>query len=1513
MSIVVERPWLTGGCALVLAALTFVTGLERSRGAGADDKTANPPATKITTVRFLSEVRPILAQHCFQCHGPDESARKGKLRLDLKENAFAKRDSEHVIAPGNLDGSLAWQRITTDDKNERMPPEGKAEPLTKKQIATLKQWIEQGAKWEDHWSFLPPKKPALPAVSDKAWVREPLDAFVLARHEREHQKPESEATREAWLRRASFDLTGLPPTPQELDEFLSDKRSGAYETQADRLLKSKRFGERQAQEWLDLARYADTSGYQNDIPRQIWKWRDWVVDAFNANMPFDQFTIEQLAGDLIPNATLAQKVATGFNRNHPTNSEAGEEEDEYRSAYVVDRVNTTATVFMGVTLACAQCHDHKYDPLSQRDYYSFYAYFNNIKERDSEYRNPRPSIPVPSPDQQPRLADLKARIDALKQRLERDDSMTDAAQKEWEKKTLTRLGKPIEWTAPPLSGMLSRAGSQLKPLPDGSILSTGPAPVRDTYDIMLLPGKKRIAALRLEVLPDDSTPEKGLGRASDGRFVLSAIEIRNTTFSESQDPPLVYLSLAQADINQKPKEEPAPNDIPPGPLEAAIVIEPLGTGAAPEIRSYGGWSIVDDERKKPHEAIFLPLEPLETNEASVLRFSLHHTSAFRFKSLIGRFRITYTEDDRIRELMLAAQSKLWSSIGPFPAQDVTKAYTTVFEPEKDIKNEPLDLKKSFTKVTLPPAGPEGTGKPAPAATPAKPAGDTNRAKKEAPAPAKDSTRQAAAAKVDVSATAAATSDAKPPAKRAAGDTPKPAQQGKPNADARKKNNGPPVGPAEKPSGEATKETKTEPKPEVAMAQTKDAQKAAAAKPKPDKITWTEQRKWRDGTPARLEGANSAYYLARKIVATRPRTAMVQIDGPAGFRVWINGELAQTSAPPPPVVPPKQTDAKPPAPANSPDAKTDEKADDEKEEPVLPEINDTTFDTSMGRAQTSLVKRFRIGLRQGDNEIVVKVVFGGSASPSPRRVLPPGAEMGPAQSGGVPQGGGPFTFTITPEGDDVLTHEVAKALRLEAEKPAAGPSPGAIASTPAPITPASKTSSTDVSSAGQAAKPSTNPEPLSKVSKVGEKSAPSKPQEEENKLSPSERRKKVLREYYRSNIDPVGRIVAEELAKLKVEETLVKQRFPETLVMEELEKPRQAYIFQRGVYKNRGENVSPATPAVLPPLPKSAPRNRLGLAQWLVSKQHPLTARVLVNRVWQQYFGVGIVRTAEDFGIRAALPTNPELLDYLATELVEGKWDLKKLHRRIVLSATYRQASATSKAKLDRDPENLLLARGPRLRLTAEMVRDNALAVSGLLVEKLGGESVKPVQPRNASNTVEGFMPSVYRRDRDEKQYRRAIYVYWKRGSPYPSMLNFDAVKRDSCTVTRAITTTPLQALTLLNDPVYLECAKMLGQRMLKDREALRRTRDLTKPQEDAKRLAYGFRLCTSRPASEQDLQILAKLVDEQRAQFKADPTAAKKLLSVGDAKVDETLDAAEIAAWACVGSALLNLDATIHR
>jgi hypothetical protein len=1415
----IRLPGLLGAGVFVAAILAFAPRSTRS-AAPSPGKPTRAARGGNRTVSYLREVRPILAQHCYQCHGPDEAARKAKLYLDRKDQAFSSRHGKRLIAPGDPAGSLLWARITASEDSERMPPAGKGQPLTEKQIATLKAWIEQGARWEEHWSFLPPTRPALPGVTTRGWARDQLDSFVLARLEKERLSPQPEASRQAWHRRVSFDLTGLPPTPSEADEFLKDNRPDAYERQVDRLLKSPRYGERQAQEWLDLARYADTNGYQNDTPRQIWKWREWVINAYNANMPFDRFTTLQLAGDLLPDATLAQKIATGFNRNHPTNSEAGEEEDEYRSAYVIDRVNTTATVFMGLTMACAQCHDHKYDPITQRDFYSFSAFFNNIKERDSDFTNPRPTIPVPNPDQEPRLADLKARIAALQRRLDRDDPLADAEEKAWQRRALTRLGKPILWTTLRPEALLSRNGARLKLLDDGSVLSTGPAPVRDAYDVMLRPGKKQIAALRLEVLPDDSQPHKSTGRSDDGRFNLSAIEIRHANLADSQESPLVYVSNAEADINQMPKRDFAPFDMFPGTIKSAIVVESLGNAGSP----FGhGWSIVGPQRKKRHEAIFLPLGLIETNHASVLRLSLHQSAGRPFKSLIGRFRISYTEDNRIREQLMPAQTKLWCSIGPFPAADAQKAYTTPFAPEKDIRKGPLDLTKSYDRVVLPPApskkGPSGPGgAPAAKGTPS--------------------------LKSDV------------PEKM-----PTPKIEGKARKDASTK-------------------AKDKEKPKAAKADGKAPAVKEKPKARPEKITWAEQRTWRDGHPIRLQGGG-AYYLTRKVVSTRPRTVMVHLDGPMGFKMWLNGKPVQASAPPAPAPPP-------PPPAKD--------ATKPGEDEAAADFANFDLDGMTGRGRGQTQRRFRLGLRRGENEMVLKLAFAGGAGAQGRR--PSFAVGGPVVGG---PGGISFTFNLTPEGDDVLTHEVATALRQEALEQIR-PAP------PASAAPPDRTKGPPSEATRSALK---NPKPK-KVSLVGEKSATPRP-EEQDKLSPAQRRRKVLREHFRSHIDPIGRLIAEELARLREEESQVIRQMPQTLVMEELDKPRQAYIFIRGLYKNRGPDVSAATPQVLPPMAKDLPANRLGLARWLVSGRHPLTARVLVNRIWQQYFGLGLVRTAEDFGTRGELPTHPELLDYLATELVESGWDLKKLHKRIVLSATYRQSATASSKKLGRDPENRLLARGPRLRLTAEMVRDNALAVSGLLVEKVGGESVRPAQPARPAPGAEGGFARPSGHDRGQKQYRRGLYVFWQRGSPYPSMLNFDSVKRDTCTVTRATTTTPLQALTLLNDPVYVECAKMLGQRMLKDREARGRGRDLDRTGQDNRRLAYGFRLCTSRPPTERETAILRKLLDNQRAHFKSDLAAAKKLLGVGDAKVDESLDPAEAAAWACVGSVLLNLDATIHR
>ncbi|MFN0206691.1 MAG: DUF1553 domain-containing protein [Planctomycetota bacterium] len=1529
---------------------------------------------------YLRDVRPILAQHCFQCHGPDEQKRKGKLRLDLKEEALAERKESKVIDPGHPDASLVYQRIIHENDKKRMPPPDKGEPLSEKKIEILRKWIEQGANFTEHWAFQPLAKPATPEVINKEWPKDVIDNFILSRLEKEGLKPSAEATKESWLRRATFDITGLPPTTKEIDEFLKDNSAEAYEKVADRLLASPRYGERQAQEWLDVARYADSNGYQNDGSRNIWKWREWVINAYNANMPFDQFTIEQLAGDLLPNATLDQKIATGFNRNHPTNSEAGEEEDEYRSAYVIDRVNTTATTFLGLTLACTQCHDHKYDPLTQKDYYQFYAYFNNIKERDADFSNPRPTLPAPNPDQAARLKDLQAKIKTLEKRLETEDPLTNEAQKEWEAKTVSRLANETKWVTAEPAGMLSRYGSILKRLDDGSILSTGPTPVRDTYDLVFQPGVRHISAIRIEVLPDPSNPYEASGRASDGRFILNAIEIKNSTLSESSDPPILYISKAEADLNQKMKEDDLDASFfeMPGNVDSAVITEAVKTGdvdGGEGSRSFrGGWSITGYDRKIAHEAVLLPMEAFDTNESSVLRISLHHTSTNKFKSLIGRFRISFTDDDHFRTVMLPVLGKHWNMVGPFASEDVEKAFTTSFGPETDlIKTNAADLKKQYDKPVVainnaegPGGASKNPGAGAPAGTPN--ADAANIIKEKPKAESKDADGEPKAKEVekpkvsDKSKEAEESKEKAAPAtdvKIAASDEPKDSAPATPAAEGEKPNFGKGKGkgkfnkedsekiaaknesqePAAKDDSKASPEKnedatekkdtkiavadkKDEKAPEKVTVKKdekaddkKDAAPVAAGRDrkKEEKLAWKEQPTWRDGRAGRLQNtSNSAVYLARTIISTEPRTVTMKFDGPAGLRVWLNGEKVYEVAPPPP-----------PAPKKEEPKKDVTKEKDKDKEPEEEEFDFENFDF-FGRNQQKDAKTVKLGLRAGSNEIVVKAVYGAAAPQGGRGMG--GMFMfggGGAMMGGG--GGGSFTFDIIPEGDDIINHEVATALRREAAEklniinnPAGGtgaPAPARSAETQKPtgenlppmqddkISPTAAPAVSNNSLAKLNAPDVTKTlEAPDEVEKVGEQKQDESPKYEKPKLSDSELRKKTIREYYRTRVDTVGRVIFDELERARDEERKLKREIPETLVMAEREKPRESYIFKRGVYKNKGEKVEPGTPAVLPAIAADLPKNRLGLAKWIVAKENPLTSRVLVNRIWQQYFGAGMVLSAEDFGIRSDLPSHPELLDYLASELLDNAWNLKALHRRIILSAVYRQTSVTTPELLEKDPENRLLARAPRARLSAEMIRDNALAVSGLLVEKIGGKSVKPYQPKGLWKAISGG--SDYKKDKDESQYRRGIYVFWKRGVPYPSMITFDAAKRESCTVTRAYTTTPLQALVLLNDPVYVECAKMLGQRMLKDREA---------GKDDAARLKYGFRLCTSRAASEKEIEILTKLLADQREYYKTNAELAKKLITVGDAKVDEKLPEAEIAAWAMVGNALLNLDAAIRK
>ncbi|MGC6488000.1 MAG: PSD1 and planctomycete cytochrome C domain-containing protein, partial [Planctomycetota bacterium] len=1336
-------------------------------------------------VDYLRDVRPILAQHCYRCHGPDEAEREGDLRLDRKQDAFEDRGDYAVVAPGDPADSELILRVTSDDPDEVMPPPECDDALEPAEVEVLRAWIAAGAPWQEHWAFVAPTRPAPPPVVDGDWPQNDVDAFVLAKLEAAGLRPSGEATREQWLRRVTFDLIGLPPTPEELAAFRRDSSEDAYAKVVDRLLADERYGERMATDWLDAARYADSSGYQRDRSREAWKWRDWVIHALNDNMPFDQFTVEQLAGDLLPDATLQQRIATGFNRNHPVNTEAGEELDEYRSAYVIDRVHTTATTFLGLTVACAQCHDHKYDPISQAEFYSFYGFFNSIKERDNgSGRNPKPAIAAPDEAQLAKLRDLEARIAMLKQRLEQDDPITDQFQTRWEQATRERLGPPVAWTAMRPTEFMARYGSRLQLQDDLSVLATGPTPSRDTYDLVFAPGKRKIQALRIEVLPDPSLPHGASGRADDGRFILSRLTSRLTSVSDSSDPPLIAYALAEADVNQeRDRDEHYLTAINPGSFGASVVVDDGSSSGFR--RSFGGWSISGEERKQPREAVLIPIEPLDANDMSLLRLTLEHNSRSKFRSLIGRFRVSFTEDPRVREQLLPLAQTHWRSIGPFPATSVAAAHVLPFGPEKDLERP--NWKKKHTQPTLPDKKKEAEPK------------------KEAPA-GKNAGKKASTTPVTKPGSGAAPGRA--------GAAPAPAQPA-PRATAKA---------TSKPSAQpSTKPVETAPRSKAGAGAPSPPKSPAPKKRKPKRISWSEQTSWRDGRRASVSssGPASVTYLSRTLTTARPRTARVTLAGGDGAKLWLNGELLEDFPPAP------TTDAKPakkPQGGQGFDPQNFDPADFDPDnfDPAMFE----NFDPSKLRrgSASSKPRELRIGLRAGENHLVVKLTHKGSASSGSRR----GGGSSSSMSRRGRSSGPSFTFDLTAEGEDVLDYETLLAVRARADDPA-----------PA----------REARPAGSAAPANAAKQPR----------------------TPAERRAKVTRDWYRTRVDVAGRVLAEELRELEQQKDALERKMPSALVMEELDAPRKTRIFVRGDYRNPGAEVEVGTPSMLPPMPKDLPKNRLGLARWLVSGDHPLTARVTVNRAWQQFFGRGIVSTAGDFGIRGAQPSHPQLLDWLASEFVQSGWDLKRLHRLITLSATYRQRAEVDDDARAADPDNVMLARGPHQRLSAEMVRDQALYAAGLLHQELGGESVKPHQPEGLWRATLGS--GRWTQSKGDDAYRRGLYVYWKRGVPYPSFMAFDASKRETCTVTRTRTTTPLQALVTLNDPVYVEAGRRLGQRLLDEGG-----------DDDAARIAFGFELVASRAPVAKEVEVLTKLLGDLRAHYRADAAAAKAALGLQEDK-----------------------------
>jgi len=1003
---------------------------------------------------YSRDIRPILSNTCFTCHGPDEAKREAKLRLDIREGAAAMTSSGKVaVVPGKSAASELIARITHADPEERMPPASSGKPaLTPVQIELLKRWIDEGAEFKGHWSFNKPVRPAVPEIMKKDLVRNAIDAFIIQRLERNGLAASPEADKVTLIRRVTIDLTGLPPTLAEVDAFLADKAPNAYEQLVDRLLKSPRFGEHMARYWLDAARYGDTHGLHLDNERSMWPYRDWVIDAFNQNKKFDEFTIEQLAGDLLPTPSLQQKVATGFNRCNVSTSEGGSIDEEVRVRYAVDRVETTSTVWLGLTLGCAVCHDHKFDPVSQKEFYQLFAYYGVVQDAamDGNQLLPPPSVRIMT-------SEVTQKLDAAKQQLA-------AAQA----KVKEELAKFV----------------YEDPNPTGQGVSAQPQEI---------------------VWVDDDLPPG-----------------------------------AQAQGNT--------------PWEFVAAPSPIHSGA------------------KSH-----------TRTATDL--SQHFFTAATTPLLVG-------EGDKL-----------------------------------------------FTYVYLDPKNP----------------------------------------------------------------------------------------------------------PKEVMLQWNDG-------------AWEHRAYW---------GENTIPWGADNSVSR-----------------FAAGPL-----------------------------------------PKLGEWSRLEIEAS------------KVGLAPG-------AAINGWAF---------------TQFGG----------TVHWDKSGIITRTPQNGAKFD-------------------------------SLAG-----------WSVIAKANEKLAVPAPVRAALKIEADKRndaQKKEIRDYFvefvygkgKETFDPLHKQAADLDKQVKD----IEGAAPSTLVMLDKDTERIAHILKRGEYDKRGDKVTANVPASIMPMPADYPANRMGLAKWLVHPDHPLTARVNINRFWQQLFGTGIVKTSEDFGAQGEWPSHPDLLDWLSVEFRESGWDMKHMIKLMVMSGSYRQTSKITPDRLEKDRDNRLLSRGPRFRLDAEAVRDTTLFTSGMLIEKIGGKSVKPYQPEGIWEAVAfiGSNTRDFKQDAGEALYRRSMYTFWKRTSPPPSLLTFDAPSRETCTVRRARTNTPLQALVLMNDKQYVEAARGLAARMM--------SQGGTTP---AERLGFAFRLATSRVASADELAILQKIYTEELARFTADPEAAKKLLAVGDTPPPATMQPAELAAYAMTANAILNLDETITK
>lgn len=1154
-------------------------------------------------VDFEREVRPILEASCYACHGAEKD--KAELRLDVRERAFegAYAGTSPVLVPGKALESSLYLRLITEDDDERMPQ--KAPRLAPEQIELVRRWIDEGARWPDehagsevkgvgHWAYRAPTRPTLPAVRDKDWVREPLDAFVLAALERNGLRPAPQADRATLLRRLSLDLTGLAPSLEELDAFERDQRPEAYARAVERLLASPHFGERFARPWLDMARYADTQGYEKDARRTQWPYRDWVVDAFNANLPFDQFTLQQLAGDLLPGAGPREKLATGFHRNTMLNEEGGIDEEEFRSDAVIDRVNTTGAVWLGSTFACAQCHDHKYDPVSQREYFGLYAIFNSTADGG---RASGPTAPALDGEGARKLEELRSRRATLAQRMDAPDAERERAQAAWEREQRAALEGTSAWRVlrPTAVALASRRPTRV--LEDDSVLLSGVAPPAEVVELTFAPGAGEADELSLEALRDPSLPGGGPGESDGGEFLLSAFEAYVLRAGGAQEQ--VKFATASATFEASRRAHRAVHALDPD--------------------NESGWSTAGAPAELELRATFTPAAPLRFEDGDRLHLVLKHVSMQSRRSL-GRMRVALRRAPLAREPFAGLSSTPWRMLGPW-------------------KFESRDQLEAF----------------------------------EPPARAEHLARAPHAASY--------------------------------------------------PGGRA----------------------------------WRERPELIERVPHRLDGPNQLWVFERTLHSERARRLELFVGADDAFTLWLDGRRVASS-------------------------------------------NEyTTF--------TGTPLRVEVELAQGANRLLLEVANHGGA--------------------------GGFVFDVGYETSERLSPSLHAALL---EQPS--------------------------TEAGAAA----------------------------------------LRTHFARSVWPVGRALAGELEALDAHIAQLQADAPTALVLEELAQPRQTRLFRRGSFLDPGEVVEPGVPAALGKLELAGESPRLAFARWLVARDNPLTARVRVNQLWALLFGRGLVETLDDFGTRGEAPSHAELLDWLALEFIESGWDQKALLARIVNSATYRQSSDVERAAYSADPANVRLARGARMRLEAELLRDNALAASELLVRTLGGPPVMPPQPPGVWKSA--YSSDNWRDASGEARFRRGIYTFWKRTAPYLSFALFDAPSREVSCTRRESTSTPLQSLALLNDRVFVEASLGLA------RSALASGGD------DAACAERMFRRCTSRRPSAGELETLLELLRGARAEFEQHPDAALQRVNAAAEHLppsEVAASAAELASWMSVAAVCLALDDTLTR